>query len=123
MKEIRILVKNVGEKLEERTIDGELNTMQKIVGGILDVVGLPEGIDMWVDDEGLLKGSKVNLILIDSVSNNPLQYIVGNVFFASSDDEDETIGLSDEQVKWLKGNVIDIGYNEKSQNVVSGIYI
>ncbi|APE12647.1 hypothetical protein BO226_25175 (plasmid) [Rhodococcus sp. 2G] len=69
-----------------------------------DVVSLPDGnggrIDMWLDDEGMY-GVGVNpaaSFVARRLAPAVQQFFFGNVVFASSDDEGETIALSDRQV-------------------------
>lgn len=57
-----------------------------------------EWLDIYCDDEGLLKTNPKPSIL--TFSNGELvEQIVGNVFIVSHDDEGETISLTDEQIK------------------------
>jgi len=98
MKIIDIIGKDVGMNPQFEKFEHTLENMQKRVkedGATLDVVRLDGDIDMWVDDEGLLNGSKPNLLM--ARNGEVIAQINGNVFFASADEEGETIGLTDEQ--------------------------
>lgn len=39
---------------------GVLRELQEAVGGYVDVVALDQGLDMWVNDEGLVNGMSAN---------------------------------------------------------------
>lgn len=107
MRKIEILVKRVGEAPEVMEIEHSLVNMQKIVGGYLEVVGLPNGIDMWLNEEGLLVGMKDNLAVV--MNGRITHQIVGNVFFAAHDKEGNTIGLNEYQMMWIKTKLIPTG--------------
>ena len=78
-----------------------LSMLQAGVGGYVDVVRLPEGIDMWVGDEAAYT-QPVNAwasVLNGILGGQPV--IWGPVVFASSTTDGETVSLSDEQVARL----------------------
>lgn len=78
-----------------------LRMLQTAVGGYVDVVRLPEGIDMWVSDEGSYT-QPVNAwasVLNDVLGGQPV--IWGPVVFASSTEEGDTVSLSAEQTAQL----------------------
>jgi hypothetical protein len=70
------------------SIDASLESMQKVVGGYIELVRGPLGLDLWCNEEGMLL-------------NLPVQYragfptIVGNFFLARADhSEGESISLT-----------------------------
>jgi hypothetical protein len=77
-----------------------LKIMQEAVGGLITTAfanKLSEaGIDMFANDEGLLIGLEPNLGF--EVYGHPT-LIVGGVILVAADEEGETIGLTDEQIK------------------------
>ncbi|MDV6310019.1 DUF3846 domain-containing protein [Gordonia amicalis] len=78
-----------------------LSMLQAGVGGYVDVVRLPAGIDMWVGDEAAYT-QPVNAwasVLNDLLDGQPV--IWGPVVFASSTADGETVSLSGEQVARL----------------------
>jgi hypothetical protein len=105
--QIQIVTKRVGLPVQFEIIEHTLENMQKIVGGTLDSVRVREDIIMWVDDEGLLKESPLNLITY--VDGKEVHHIAGDVFFAGIDDEGETISLTDEQIAWITNRFQIIG--------------
>ena len=68
---------------------------------MVDVVEIAEGIDVWVDDNGLFKPG--NIVLEYKIKDNPdvVFHLAGNALFLSSDDEGNSIGLTMEQLSWL----------------------
>ena len=80
----------------------DLKTMQGLVGGHIELVRLDDGIDLWINEEGLLKGLPHNRVFTRA---DGVEFpIVGDAFIAGSNEEDgETIGLTTEQAfKWLR---------------------
>lgn len=78
------------EELEEDT----LSQLQRLVGGYIDHVTwlFPEltknNIDVWIDDEGLLKERKPNVVVFDEEDDNKIvSGIVGPIVFAKYDQE------------------------------------
>lgn len=81
-----------------------LDFVQGQVGGLVDVVALDNGVDVWVHDEGLLVGLEQNtLATVLCLSQHRGQTLVGPVVLTGGvDDEGCTVGLSDEQLAWLQ---------------------
>lgn len=50
--------------------------------------------DLWLDDEGLLKGEKT----ITGYCRNCEEALVGNIVIANRDDKGNTVGLTDEDI-------------------------
>ncbi len=78
-----------------------LSMLQAGVGGYVDVVRLPGGIDMWVGDEAAYT-QPVNAwasLLNDLLGGQPV--IWGPVVFASSTADGDTVSLSAEQAARL----------------------
>jgi len=66
---------------------------------VFDVVGLADEIDLFVDDEGLINGSALNLpaTVLTHLLGRPT-VIFGTAIAVSVTPEGETIGLSDNQL-------------------------
>lgn len=86
-----------------------LEALQEQVGGLIEHFIIDESlndrrIDMWIDDEGKLKGHKPTFLLCDK-DGNPLDAIVGNCVFTKYDGDGNTFGLSQEDINivmsWL----------------------
>lgn len=80
-----------------------LSEMQDLIGtDIVTVVSLKNNIDMWVDDEGLLKGGNfVNRYIIEDFQID----LAGNAILLGNDGNGGTVGLDDEQVEYLVENL------------------
>lgn len=80
------------------TIPNTLEAMQKLVGGYIETVTLPNGLILVMDEEGRLKGRQENVRCV--------QYgtIVGTVFVTAADG-DEFRSLTTEEIQsaraWL----------------------
>lgn len=104
-----ILIKKIGEELEPGQFE-TLKDMQAIVEGHIELVSLAHEIDMWVNEEGLLEELPLNVVMIKD--GQVIQYIVGNVFFASHDSHGESISLNSFQKKWIEDNLKIVGVCE-----------
>ncbi len=95
-----------------KEIKGDLNLLQTEVGGLITLANYYEelenrGIDIFADDEGLLKADpKTTLIITDKENRmKVLTALVGNLIFVSHDDEGNTLGLTDDQIKFIKAHL------------------
>lgn len=118
---IRVLTKRPGmvNLLTEMAMEKGLSNMQALVapeGGdasrsMIECVYIPalseHGVDLWVNEEGKFNGCRPNFQIHDGQD-----IVMGPVFFAATDEEGDTIGLTDEQVtvveNWLKGQPMSI---------------
>lgn len=65
---------------------------------IFTVVGLQDGIDVYVDDEGLINGSSLNLALTIVAHRLGCPAVLfGNGLVVSIDDDGETVSLTEQQ--------------------------
>lgn len=91
-------------KLEEKDIGTELEDLQEIVGGYIEIPFLGDvfnsnGIDVIINEEGkLIEGLKPEIAIVNEASGQILDIVYGNCIFASHNEEGETIGLTDEQI-------------------------
>lgn len=99
---------------EFRVLDlGEstLKTLQEGVGGYIQPVDYGNELTMWVNEEGKLTGLPLNptgTLWWASIFPNHLDYIMGDVVFTGgTDDEGDTIGLTDEQIETLTAMFTD----------------
>jgi hypothetical protein len=99
---MKVLVLSNGQ-LEKREIVTELEDLQKIVGGYIEVPFLSEVfqenvIDVIINEEGkFIEGLRPEMAIVDKRNRAILDLVYGNCIFASHDDEGETIGLTEEQ--------------------------
>ena len=100
-----------------KNIKGDLKSLQTEVGGLITLANYYEeledhGIDIFADDEGLLKADpKTTLIITDKKNRmKALTALVGNLIFVSHDDECNTTGLTDEQIDFIKAHLKQLCY-------------
>jgi hypothetical protein len=96
---INVIVKEPNKGARVEKIDGDLKSMQAIVGGLIqlvpgDVIGLPPGVDMYVNDEGKLQELAPNLALRSQ--GKVFDIVVGTAFYAMHDDEGAAVDLPQE---------------------------
>ena len=101
---MKVLVLSNGE-LKETEIGTELEDLQKIVGGWIEIPFLSHkfldnGIDVIINEEGkFIEGLKAEIAIVDEKHGNILDIVYGNCIFASHDEEGETIGLNEAQIQ------------------------
>ena len=101
---MRAIVLSNGE-LKVKEIENSLENLQKIVGGYIEMpyiskVFIQNGIDMVINEEGkYMDDLEPQIAILGKVNNQILDLIYGNCIFVSHDDNGETIGLNDEQIK------------------------
>lgn len=96
MSRIRVLIKDPGQKPREFNIENNLETLQHIVGGYIEVVQMVAGIIAICDEEGKLKGKAENFWLPNC------DCLVGTIIFCGTQGE-EFSGLTDRQAEIVKG--------------------
>ena len=83
----------------------ELKTLQGLVGGWIQAVDLKPNLTLWVNEEGKLDGLPVNGFateMWDSVYGATDIVVGPAVFTGGTDDDGDTIGLTDSQIEALK---------------------
>ena len=104
---MKVLVLSNGE-LKETEIGTELEDLQKIVGGWIEIPFLSQkfldnGIDVIINEEGkLIEGLKAEIAIVDEKHGNILDIVYGNCIFASHDEAGETVGLTEKQIQIVK---------------------
>ena len=100
-----------------KEIEGDLKSLQTEVGGLITLANYYEeleeqGIDIFADDEGLLKANpKVSLFVTDKKNRmKVLTELVGNLIFVSHDDDCNTIGLTQEQINFITEHLKEMFY-------------
>lgn len=91
--------KNTISKFEIMEIKNELSVLQELVGGYIEFVGLPNGIDLIVNDEGMINGMPYNCTF-------GTHHLFGPIIMAKSDENGELISL-DEMTKDYMINFIN----------------
>lgn len=101
---MKVLVLSNGE-LKTQEIGTELEDLQKIVGGYIEIPFISKvfndnGIDVIINEEGkLIEGLKPEIAIVNEKQGNILDIVYGNCVFASHDEEGNTIALTEEQIE------------------------
>lgn len=129
---MRVLVLKNG-KLQEKEIKNSLKELQSIVGGYIEFPFLgnkfkDNTIDVIINEEGkFIEGLKPEIALVDGETKSILDIVYGNCIFASHDEEGNTIGLNDEQIKIimeeLQMNVLLSYKNNEKEFVAKALFL
>ena len=87
-------------------------TLSRAVGGLIEAVSLPNGLTLWVNEEGKNDGLAPNVLATRLFVSafGAVDVIVGNAIVTGGADEDgETLGLTDEQVTELVAELLYAG--------------
>lgn len=104
LQNMKVLVLSNGE-LKEQEIGNELEDLQKIVGGYIEIPFLSQklldnGIDVIINEEGkLIEGLKAEIAIVSEERGTILDIVYGNCIFASHDEAGEAIGLTEKQIR------------------------
>ncbi len=96
-KKLKAVVKEPGKEAEVKEIEISLKSLQKIVNGMIEIVGFPglENVDIVLNEEGKLTGEKPNIYLIEYED-----ILVGTFAVIGYDEEEgDHISLTEEQTK------------------------
>ena len=99
----------IDKKIETKDVDSiELEFLQKIVGGYIEIPSISRKfnenrINVVMNEDGKFKNLYTSILLLSN--GRIIDYIKGNVIFCSHDDDGETIGLTDEQIKIVKSEL------------------
>lgn len=96
---MRVLVVEPERRPEPREIDGSLESMQEIVGGLIQPIYLDNSVILICNDEGKLLNLPANRGLRDK--DGQIYDIVCGTFFlcGAPDDSDHFTSLTPEQIK------------------------
>lgn len=120
---MKVVVLSDGE-LNFKEITNELEDLQKIVGGYIEVPYLSKeftdnGIDVIINEEGkFIEGLKPEIAILDGETERLLDVVYGNCIFASHDEEGETIELNEKQLKIIEESLkLGIMLNDSNKGV------
>ena len=123
---MKVLILNPGEIIpREKSLTSkdnitlDLEDMQEIVNGRIEIPYISEElykkkIDMVVNEEGKIANLENSLFILDK-NNKILDIIAGSILFCGVDEEGASIGLTDEQIKFIKESI-----NEHSKVNING---
>lgn len=88
--------------------------MQEAVGGLITLATgyfpwLPDGVDAWVNDEGLLLDLPL-LFWITNKTKEPICNLVGNMVFTRCNEAGETVSLTDSDIETIKSELDELPY-------------
>ena len=104
---MKVLVLSNGE-LKEQEIGNELEDLQRIVGGYIEIPFLGNvfrnnGIDVIINEEGkFIEGLNAEIAIVGKEHGSILDIVYGNCIFASHDEAGETVGLTEEQMRIVR---------------------
>lgn len=99
--EINSKLRTIKESSFEGGSRGSLDYLQKCVDGTIDLVRVDAGVDLYVNDEGLINGTPDFFIF-----KGYHQPLAGNAVLVGSNDEGETVSLPKwVTVKWVQDRV------------------
>lgn len=126
MATIKVIVKEPGKKPEVKIIKDSLQTLQTIVGGYIEAVGIPiPDVDFFCDEEGKMKnGVKPNFYVNEDTPYRDL--IFGTVVFVGGNENGGNQSLTSWQIKkilsWLEQREKALG-NERGPHHVRWAYV
>ncbi|MDQ0976649.1 hypothetical protein QFZ31_006701 [Neobacillus niacini] len=107
-KDIRVIIANAGEQeihLVEK-FEHSLEHLQAVVGGYIEAIRVNDSITIWINEEGkLIEGMKPNFYLIDT-NNKPVDIVLGDIIITGTDEEGETISLTDQEIEEIQSRFI-----------------
>ena len=94
---MRVLVIEPNREPYVKEIDGSLKSMQKVVGGLIEFVGIGDNVSLVCNEEGKINGLEPNR---DLFGFGIPDVIFGTFFICGYDDRDgDSIGLTDKQIE------------------------
>ena len=92
-------------------IDNNLEDMQEIVGGNIEVIRLDENVIAILNEEGKLMGLPSNRVWLDENTDCPIDVLKGNIFCCRSDGE-EFASLKLEDITVIQRKLIGLKDNK-----------
>jgi hypothetical protein len=108
---VRILEVTADKQVIDHEVEGNLLTYQTLVGeGYIDRIVLSgdaftPGVDLVINDEGLLREMPFTILLRSPWQEEP-QPIAGPCFFVRHNDEGDWVSLTDEDIQFCMDSII-----------------
>lgn len=109
MEKLTVLVKKASDMefiKAELTGESTYKILNKAVGGYIEHIGFRNGIDLWLNEEGKLLSLPFNTALIGA-DGKIFDIVVGDIVITSSDEEGNTVSLTEEQIEYFNENILD----------------
>lgn len=95
-----------GEEVKVEKVNDEdisLKEMYRLINcDLVELVRLTDNINIWVDEEGLLKSGNV---VTEIISDDMKIKLAGKILFLKEDKDGKSIGLNSEDIKFLNSNL------------------
>ena len=105
-----------------KEIEGDLKSLQEEVGGFITLAPhfdelTDMGIDIYADDEGLLKADpKISMVVLNRENGSIESVLVGNLIFVGHDEEGNTKGLTQEQLDFIYEHLARVSFSVKGSD-------
>ena len=100
-------------------IENTLRAKQRYVGGTIQVIRLTPEIDVVLNDDGKLLGYPVNRLWRDTNTNEPLDFLVGNILCCRHNDEGEFTDIQVEDIEVIERTLKPLtGVAEVEEHIV-----
>ena len=93
---MKVILFPVNEDPRLIEIESDFKSMQAVVGGLIEMVEVAEGLDVVINEESKINGMLPNRIWM--VDGELADIFFGDFFVCSVNDDGESIGLTDEEV-------------------------
>ena len=113
MNKIRVLIVEPNKEPKQIKIEHTLKSLQSIVGGLVEFVGIEHNLDLICNEEGKINGLELNRC----VGND----IIAGTFIIVGQHYGETISLSRKQIKKYK-NIFRLDNNKVQHFLIKYIY-
>ena len=88
-----LIIEPIGNPYEKK-IEHKLETMQNIVGGLIEFIELEQNVDLICNEQGKINNLPMNRIITNDV--------ICGTFFIAGQKNGETISLTEKQIKKYK---------------------
>lgn len=94
---------NANDTIDAIEITGDLSSMQRLVGGLIQPIDLADDVTMWVNEEGMILDLPYNHLATTFCAIYGIEtYLCGDVFLTGGTDEDgNTLPLKQEYADHL----------------------
>lgn len=121
---MKAIVLSNGE-LEIKEIENTLETLQKIVGGYIEIPFLSHTLNQnnirtIINEEGkLIENMAPEIAVLDKKTNKLLDIVYGNCIFVGDNNDGDFIGLNEEQIKIIMSELkfeVALTYKDDENN-------
>lgn len=98
----------VGEQpvLHNEEVADTYELVREAVGGYIEALRMSDTCVLWINEEGKLDELEPNFILTDRAGNQ-IDFVAGNVIFTGTNEEGETVSLSEEDIELIQERFTD----------------